>query len=132
MEPIISPWFIYFLFTVNAVKIILFSLGFIFVIVFLVGVIGEIFNLVEYDKDDLDYKKSKSLRKKFMLPAIITILLGIFVPAKHTLIAMYVTKFVTTDNVAKAIEAGGGFKDVVKKDIIEIIEAMKGEKQEQK
>jgi len=134
MTPIVSPWFIYFL---GVIDIFNFVLGFttiilgIAILVFIVASMGmKVEAEGEYgtDSDKKWEEYWRKLRKKCLPIFLIVLVLAIITPSKNTLIAMYVTKFVTTDNVTKAIEAGGNFKDVVKKDIIEIIEAMKGEK----
>jgi len=130
MEPIVSPWFIYLIMVIGSIKTLLIVgagvLGGAAFVLFIVGII-EIDSA--YDEDEK--KKARIIRdksKKFILPFLIVLVLAILTPSRNTVIAMYVTKFVTTDNITKAIEGGGNFKDVVKKDIIEIIEAMKGEK----
>jgi len=130
MEPIISPWFIYLVMVIGSVKALL-IIGAVVLggTVFALFVVGLIELDCAYDEDEK--KKPRIIRdksKKFILPFLIVLVLSIFVPSKKTVIAMYVANFVTTDNITKAIEAGGNFKDVIKKDIIEIIETVKGEK----
>jgi len=139
MTPIVSPWFIYFLGVIDSINAVLAFVAIISGLATLGFIIGTMVMKAEAegeygDKDDKKWEEYWRKLRKICLPIfLITLMLGIAIPSKNTLIAMYVTGFVTTDNVTKAIEAGGNFKDGVKKDIIEIIEAMKGEQeQEQK
>jgi len=130
MEPIVSPWFIYLIMVIGSIKTLL-TIGAVVlgIAVFVLFVVGLIEIDCAWGEDEK--KKGRIIRnksKKFILPFLILLVLAILVPSKKTVIAMYVANFVTTDNVIKAIETGGNFKDVIKKDIIEIIEAMKGEK----
>ena len=129
MTPIVSPWFIYLLSIVDGTKTLFIGgtvvLGLAVFVCFVYGMIEG-----SYGYSDGDKEKGKAVLsrgKKFILPFVIVFFLALCTPSRNVLIAMYVTQFVTTDNVSKAIEAGGNFKDVIKKDIIEIIEAMKGE-----
>ena len=129
MTPIISPWFIYVIMVADSIKTLVtvgaICFGVTAFVLLIVGIIE-----VECAWDEKERKKGKSIRdnsRQCVLPFLVSLVLAIFIPSKSTIIAMYVTQFVTTDNVTKAIEAGGNFKDVIKEDIIEIIEAMKGE-----
>lgn len=144
MEPIVSPWFIYLLSFVSIFQIIMLTLAILAGIFLLVSLIAYLvckFTLPtsSYSAGEENENKLKRLVpdwvKVLKRAAIFTTIFSFLVlitPSRNTVIAMYVTKFVTVDNVSKAIEAGGNFKDVVKKDIIEIIEAMKGEESENK
>ena len=137
MEPIVSPWFIYFLGVISAIQGVVITGAIISALILVVAIIASIFMRVEVEGEygsESDKRWLGLWRKtrKICIPVFVVFLLvAMFVPSRNTLIAMYVAKFITTDNITKAIETGGNFKDVVKKDIIEIIEAMKGE-QEQK
>lgn len=132
MEPIVSPWFIYFLGVINGVKDFFDVIAILSGVGLLVGIIGYCATKVDNCFGDEWEEFWQKFLKKFILVSCICIPLALLTPSRNTIIGMYVTKFVTTDNVTKAIEAGGNFKDVIKKDIIEIIETMKGEKQGQK
>lgn len=140
MEPIISPWFIYFLSFVNVFQILMFTFSGMAGGFFLVSLIGYLVckfstSTSSYDSDEEKENKlrklvpdwTKTLKRAAIFTAIFSFLV-LITPSRNTVIAMYVTKFVTVDNISKAIEAGGNFKDAVKQDIIEIVEAMKGER----
>ena len=126
MTPIISPWFIYFLSIVDGIKYVALAFAIVAGIAILVGAVRMSMG-AGFGEDDSDLIGGRAILKKAILPFIVFLFLAILIPSRNIIIAMYVTKFVTTDNVTKAIEASGNFKDVIKKDIIEIIEAMKGE-----
>lgn len=125
MTPIISPWFIYLLSVVDAIK------G-IFVVGAIIGATTVVIILMGMVIEDWEWEGVKKIFKVILPISLTCLFFSIFVPNKKIIIAMYVTKFVTTDNITKAIDAGGNFKDEVKKDIIEIIEAIKGEQPEKK
>ncbi len=91
-------------------------------------IIGEEIELIENAKEGLYLLPLVTYTMKIAgVVFIITTILQIGIPSRKTLIAMRTTKFITIDNIAKAIGVGGHFKDVVKQDIIDIIEAMEGE-----
>lgn len=132
MEPIISPFFIYLLSIIDTIKGISGVIGGLCFIALTVSIIAMwvLKHADEHTFCDEDAWKLtwKTVKHYTLLPAILCLTLTIFAPSRNILIAMYVSNYITTDNVTKAIEASGNFKDVIKKDIIEIIEAMKGEK----
>ena len=131
MTPIVSPWFIYFLGVIDGVKDFLEVIAILSGVGLLAGTIG--YCVSKFDDNFKEWQEFwHKFLKKFILAFCICLPLALLAPSRNTIIAMYVTKFITTDSVAKAIEASGEFKDVIKGDIIDIIEAMKGEKQEQK
>ena len=124
MEPIISPWFIYFLGVVESLGVVLAVLLFVLAIGAIVFAIFYVVNRVNYDEDDKDVIKSKKALKICLYPLIIVSLIGVFLPSKSTLIAMYVADNITPNNVEKALEVGENFKEEIKKDIFELIEAI--------
>jgi hypothetical protein len=132
MEHIISPWFIYLLhlvgglvggFTVIAI--------FIGIALFVCGIyfMEELIDLNSDDKERLSFKRWV---RRLITAGIISLLLAIFIPSKTTLIGMFVANKVTYNNVEKAIEAGKNVKEELKKDIIDIIEAIQKEDAEKK
>lgn len=138
MEPIVSPLFIYFLSIVDKLIGTWIFFAVILGLGIVVCIIGYVWNKdhsdahseEKVDEQEREASEFKKFGRKLILPFSLFFILSIFTPSKKIIIAMYVTKFVTVDNVTKAIEAGGNFKDDVKKDIIDIIKAMKGEKSE--
>lgn len=128
MTPIVSPIFIYLLSIIATFKGVVAVVAIFGSILALFAVIGHwcVKNFPdEFDQDWLLIWKS--VKRVTLIPALICIFLSTFVPSRNTIIAMYVTTFITKDNVTEAIKAGGEFKDVIKEDIIEIIDALKGQ-----
>ena len=66
----------------------------------------------------------KEIKETTLFIFIVAMILQVGIPSRKTLITMRATKFITTSNIAKAIEVGGHFKDIVKRDVIDIIEAV--------
>ena len=133
-EPIISPWFFYFLGIIDGIKATAITVSLITGLFLLVSVIGVMVIKMAHEFDEDDEKKLVPIWKKVLrgslIPFVIFTLLAMFVPTKNTLIWMVVAKNVTYQNVEKAIEAGADFKNELKKDMIEIIETIKGEQAE--
>ena len=132
MEPIISPWLIYFLGISEAFSVVccIFSvvLG-IFILIFTAMAAVEYH---DYGADNKDYIKYRKVINKFIAPFVITLSLVIFVPSKNTIIGMIVAKNITKDNIAEAIRIGKSMKDEVKSDLADVIRmiANGGEKDE--
>ncbi len=139
-DPIISPWFVYFLGTVQGVT----GVGFIFSLISAVGlaiaVMSWFINKASEPPQESAY--SEEWRKKMslsragiklslwvLIPSIIIVL---FLPSQRTMIGMIVAKNVTPNTINKAIEAGVSVKDAVKQDVLDIIQALKEEKKEEK
>lgn len=111
MEPIISPWFIYFAGIVNPLK---FSLGLIaflgFIASFIIGGFyyvespcescSEVYN----QKAEAKQKGALKLLKIVGSMTIVSFMLQAFIPDKDTLIAMAVANIVTVDNIQGANE----------------------------
>lgn len=129
MQPIISPWFIYLLGIVDSIIEFLSVLAVFAGIVFIISLIGHI--LCKYaDEFDEDYIPLWKKIRKIALPILIIFaLLSLFVPNRNTLIGMFVAKNITHDDVEKVLKTGDDFKEEIKKDIFELIEAIQ-DKQE--
>lgn len=139
MEPIISPWFIYFLGVVDALLIIAQVIAFMF------GLATVGFGIASYaarvDNSDMFYgdkeeraSKTKQLIKAYHLIAgffIFSLCVIIFVPSSDTMIKMYVANHLTMNNVNKAIDAGKNVKDILKQDMIDIIREINKQKIEE-
>ena len=127
-DPIISPWFIYFLGIADGLKGFLIGGAVVTGIILFIGAVVMIANR-EFGKDDNDYKTGRAIveRLRWIFPTLL--LLAILVPSKGTLIGMVVAKNVTYQNVEKAIKAGKSVKDVLKKDMLDIIDSIRGEEE---
>ena len=133
MEPIISPWLIYFLGVIGVVKSDTISafIGFFVVaglITFIIGACNQKYMEVTYSeetlKDDDEYKFSlvaKKIGKTALIPSLIFAIFLIFLPSKNTIIGMIAAKNITRDNIASVISAGKSVKDEIKSDIADII-----------
>lgn len=94
MEPIISPWLIYALSLVNPLILIL-------AVVSILAVTALVIIYTDYSfYDDRSSNEVKVIWAVFIISA----LLGIFIPSKNTLIAMYIANHVTPDNISNAQE----------------------------
>lgn len=94
MEPIISPWLVYALSLVNPLILIL-------AVVSILAVTVLVIIYTDYSfYDDRSSNEVKVIWAVF----IISTLLGIFIPSKNTLIAMYIANHVTPDNLSNAQE----------------------------
>lgn len=94
MEPIISPWLIYLLSLVGALKVVSAIAGGVSLVGLLIGVM----TLAE-DFSEEDRKKSKRVCKYSALGIIIFVLLSIFIPSEETLMAMIAASYATPDNI---------------------------------
>ena len=130
MEPIVSPWFIYWLSLVDSL-IGVFIIG--AVVVGMTVMIFSVFlacNYGEYFVEERKgiYKTWKALHPKLLISiGVIALLLAIFIPSQKTIIAMYVADKVTYSSVQKAVDAGKTIKDSLKKDVIDIIQTIQKE-----
>lgn len=94
MEPIISPWLVYALSLVNPLILIL-------AVVSILAVTVLVIIYTDYSfYDDRSSNEVKVIWAVFIISA----LLGIFIPSKNTLIAMYIANHVTPDNISNAQE----------------------------
>ena len=124
MEPIISPWFIYFLGVVSGIRELAIGVAIVGGMASLGFVGAYIGNLVEKGKDYKWTKWCARYAKRIIPIFAFFIAILIFMPSKNTLIAMYVADNITPNNVEKALEVGKDFKEEIKKDIFELIEAI--------
>lgn len=118
MEPIISPWLVYFISISTSIKavfatITIISLAIAFFII--------LYNFIEEDSMNRLYdsktKKLDSSFKKLIAFIIFSLILAAFIPTKETIIAMYIANMITPDNLNLANEV---FKSNLK-DYLDII-----------
>jgi len=124
MEPIVSPWFFYFINVCENMGIAATVCWVVCGIIFIVALIG--FALCKYDSTfDADFIPAwKRARKYSLICTLVFMVFAIFAPSRKTLIWMVVADNVTQKNIEKAIDAGKDIKDELKKDIIEIVESI--------
>lgn len=123
MEPIISPWVIYWLGVLPVAK------GFF---IMAPGIV-LICSLVPHINEDTPdrwlcwLKKSKT----FLSLVIMAVLCIVFVPSRDTALAMIAANHITPNNITKAVQAGSDWKETLKADVIDVIQAVQKPKKEQ-
>ena len=118
MEPIISPWLVYFISISTSIKAV-------FAIITIISLAIAFFiildNFIEEDSMSRLYdrktKKLDSSFKKLIAFIIFSSILAAFIPTKETIIAMYIASVITPDNLNLANEV---FKSNLK-DYLDII-----------
>lgn len=98
MEPIISPWFFYFVDIAD--KIIVFSR----ILTFFLFVVGIFIFAITYNEHNEDSNNLKSLARKMIIAVPIFGLLSIFTPNSTTCYKMLITSYVTPNNIEIAVE----------------------------
>ena len=119
MEPIISPWIIYLIGMVDTCNELMMAVA-------VVGTLlaGVSVGVTMFDGNG-DIRKGARGVANWLVPIAVTaIMLTVLIPSRNTIIAMYTASVVTKDSVAGAVEAGTDLKDVIKGDIIDIIQAL--------
>ena len=126
MEPIVSPWFIYFLSLVDSIICLLVTTAILSAIALLIYYIGFGMTAGSYSQNERERWVNgwKGKAKLLWILIVVCVPLSVFIPSKNTLIAMYVADNITPNNVEKALEVGKDFKEEIKKDIFELIEAI--------
>lgn len=118
MEPIISPWLVYFISISTSIKAIF---AIITIISLAIAFFIILYNFIEEDSMDRLYdsktKKLDSSFKKLIDFIIFSSILAAFIPTKETIIAMYIANMITPDNLNLANEV---FKSNLK-DYLDII-----------
>ena len=110
MEPIISPWVVYLISLADSIAITVVVIGLAFWCYVLVYAIAE-----------------EKLAKKPFIVGLILFSFAAFIPSSKTVTAMIAAQYITRDNVTEAIKAGKALKDEVKSDVIDLINAIRGE-----
>jgi hypothetical protein len=118
MEPIISPWLVYFISISTSIKAIF---AIITIVSLAIAFFIILYNFIEEDSMDRLYdsetKKLDSSFKKLIAFIIFSSILAAFIPTKETIIAMYIASVITPDNLNLANEV---FKSNLK-DYLDII-----------
>jgi hypothetical protein len=127
MEPVLSPWTVYLICEISYIGGAIFLLGLI------LACWKWITGAIDWQEADRSLRDKEEKQAKAKAINKVKFGIGIFafvsaiacvVPSKNTMIAMYATKYITTDNVTKAIQTGKQVKDEVKQDVIDIIKAI--------
>lgn len=123
MNPIISPWLIYFIGTLGGLE---FFLGFL-ISVFTIVLIIIFYAWVSTgeDEEELDFVK-EGKHKVIIFLECLCILAYLLIPSKETVYAMVAAKYVTPNNIEMV---GGSVKDSIDY-IFEKIDTLTEEKEE--
>lgn len=124
MEPIVSPWLIYFIDFADRLQFI--CICGILICVYLYIRLGCKLDYLEDRRiDATNTRKNRSLTKLFI---IIFILLFTFVPGQETLIKMIIASYLTPDNIAavgkyagEAVDMAGNYTENVTVKTLDLI-----------
>jgi hypothetical protein len=118
MEPIISPWFIYLLDVSLSLSVVL---G-------VASIIGVITLIVVAINAGEEQEERPAWFKKGCWIVIVVVAVFVVIPSRSAIIGMLIAQKATPDNIKTLILAGKDFKNEIKGDIMEMIEASKEEK----
>jgi len=110
MQPIISPWIIYF---INLTEPII-------IVMAIIAIASLICLLTNLDDEQFKY------RKTFLIIIVISLLAVVLVPNKQTCYKMLITSYITTDNVKAIVNKENlkAVRDGVKLDLRDIVKAV--------
>ena len=132
-DPIISPWFIYWITRIDNIKCFLELFPLLFMIVVILITMLKVFT-GEFD----DYGSGKENARKFvnkvlkvgMVTIPLAIVLNLFIPDTRTLATMYVADKLTVSNIQMVGETADKVVDKAVEKVIKVIEATKEGKKE--
>lgn len=106
MEPIVSPWLIYFISIIENLRDFFNAITFIVIVTDIIITMGAFIEsddaiAVFYNRKE---KKIKPFIKLLIALSIICPLLIVFIPSKETIITMYIANMITPDNLNLANE----------------------------
>ena len=127
-DPIISPWFIYWITRIDSIKCFLamsplLFLTFVLLVALFKGFIGE------FDDYDSGKENARKFVNKVLKVGMITIplalILNLFLPDTRTLATMYVADKLTVSNIQMVGETADKVVDKAVEKVIKVIEATK-------
>lgn len=125
MEPIVSAWFIYILSIVDSIDSLIMSfmiLGIVFSVLTTI-----IWSALFEDKSDQEQFARFMARLHYKRVLVLTLFLifaAILFPSRNTLITMYVADNITMDNINKVGVSVDNIREIIKGDVIDILEAI--------
>ena len=132
-DPIISPWFIYWITRIDNIKCFLELFPLLFMIVVLLITMLKVFT-GEFDDYGEGKENSRKYVKKVLKVGIITlplaIMLNLFIPSTKVLATMYVADKPTVSNIQMVGETADKVVDKAVEKVIKVIEATKEGKKE--
>lgn len=124
MTPIINPMFFYWIEVADMAK----ALSVIICLILAILAVTLSLIMLDWDNEDLEFKRSSKIRKTFLIVAVVCLIFGILIPSRDTMYKMAAASFVTEDNIDYVVEMG---KDGVEY-IVEVIEdAFDGDNEEE-
>ena len=132
-DPIISPWFIYWITRIDNIKCFLsmFPLIFLFsviIIAFMKMIVGEFEDYGEGRERAACY--FRKVIKVGLITIPLTIILNLFIPSTKVLATMYVADKLTVSNIQMVGETAEKVVDKAVEKVIKVIEATKEGKKE--
>lgn len=121
MEPIINPWMIYLIGNIN-------SIGCFFMVF---GILSTFATIMFWclGGDDIEdaplLVKNKILKWFLTIFAVITLTIAVLIPNSKTLTAMVIANEITYDRVDSLKATVGDIHNIVKQDIIDMIQEIK-------
>ena len=132
-DPIISPWFIYWITRIDNIKCFLELFPLLFMIVVILITMLKVFT-GEFDDYDEGKENLRKYVKKVLKVGIITlplaIMLNLFIPSTKVLATMYVADKLTVSNIQMVGETADKVVDKAVEKVIKVIEATKEGKKE--
>ena len=132
-DPIISPWFIYWITRIDNIKCFLelFPLLFMIVVILIAmlkGFTGEFDDYGEGKENSRKYVKK--VLKVGMITIPLAVTLNLFIPSTKVLATMYVADKLTVSNIQMVGETADKVVDKAVEKVIKVIEATKEGKKE--
>lgn len=108
-NPIINPWLIYAIHTIDNISTASSVIAFFGVVGFIVGIIAYLLwrndSYCSIDEDDVAFdKKARLYLKRGGIALIIILLLSMVIPTKETMYTMLAMRYVTVENMNGGIE----------------------------
>lgn len=130
MEPIVSPWFIYFISVADSINTWLVIFAVAAGIVCIGGLLFWFIGGMDYGFDDDDTVFVKIVWKRALIIFIPLLIVSILFPNRNNILMMYGASKVTPNFIEKTVDIGKTAKDELKADIIEMLEAATKDKEE--
>ena len=127
MEPIVSPWLIYLVMSIDKINA--------FLMVFGLGMVAAALIITVALDEDCGEKRTVIFRrfKRDVIIGLLLVLLGALLPSGKTLTAMYVASKLTPNNIHLAEGELAKVHSIVKQDVMDILTTvMKEQAQDQK
>lgn len=132
-EPIISPWFIYWITRIDNIKCFLelFPLLFMVIVILIATLKVFIGEFGDYGEGKENLRKYvKKVLKVGMITIPLAVMLNFFIPSTKVLATMYVADKLTVSNIQMVGETADKVVDKAVEKVIKVIEATKEGKKE--